>query len=69
VEQRTGEHRRGAGRLPSARPGVLRDLDPKACEPTAAVVVEIVWPGDESSARLGFYFARKVDELLIVDSL
>ncbi|CAN5867981.1 hypothetical protein BH23ACT8_BH23ACT8_04140 [soil metagenome] len=47
----------------------FRDLDPKAFEPTAAIVVEILSPGDESYAKRGFYFARKVEELLIVDPL
>lgn len=37
--------------------------------PTAAIVVEVVSPGDESYAKLGFYFARGVDEVLIVDPL
>jgi Uma2 family endonuclease len=35
--------------------------------PTAALVVEIVSPGDESREKLRFYAARGVDELLIVD--
>jgi Uma2 family endonuclease len=35
--------------------------------PTAALVVEIVSPGDETWAKLPFYGARGVDELLIVD--
>lgn len=35
--------------------------------PTAAVVVEIASPGDESRAKLGFYFARGVVEVLIVE--
>ncbi len=35
--------------------------------PTAAIVVEIVSPGDESYAKLGFYAARGVDEALLVD--
>jgi Uma2 family endonuclease len=34
---------------------------------TAALVVEIVSPGDESWQKLPFYAAHKVDELLIVD--
>jgi Uma2 family endonuclease len=34
---------------------------------TAAVVVEIVSPGDESWEKLSFYAAHDVDELLIVD--
>jgi len=35
--------------------------------PTAAVVVEILSPGDESWEKLPFYAAHQVDELLIVD--
>jgi Uma2 family endonuclease len=34
---------------------------------TAALVVEIVSPGDESWEKLSFYAAHHVDELLIVD--
>jgi Uma2 family endonuclease len=34
---------------------------------TAALVIEIVSPGDESWDKLGFYAAHRVDELLIVD--
>ncbi|MGI8903835.1 MAG: Uma2 family endonuclease [Solirubrobacteraceae bacterium] len=36
--------------------------------PTAALAVEIVSPGDESWAKLAFYAARGVEEILIVDS-
>ena len=35
--------------------------------PTAALVVEILSPGDETWAKLPFYAAHDVDELLIVD--
>lgn len=35
--------------------------------PSAAVVVEVVSPGDESYVKFGFYFARGIDEVLIVD--
>jgi Uma2 family endonuclease len=35
--------------------------------PTAALVVEIVSPGDASWEKLPFYAARHVDEVLIVD--
>ncbi len=34
---------------------------------TAAVAIEIVSPGDESWAKLPFYAAHHVDELLIID--
>jgi Uma2 family endonuclease len=35
--------------------------------PTAALVVEIVSPGDESWKKLPFYAAQGVDEVLLVD--
>ncbi len=35
--------------------------------PTAAVVIEIVCPGDESRDKLPFYAAHHVDEIVIVD--
>jgi Uma2 family endonuclease len=35
--------------------------------PTAALVVEIVSPGDETQEKLPFYAAHAVDEVLIVD--
>jgi Uma2 family endonuclease len=35
--------------------------------PTAALVLEILSPGDESWEKLPFYAAHKVDEILIVD--
>ena len=35
--------------------------------PTAALVVEVVSPGDETWEKLGFYAAHAVDEVLIVD--
>ena len=47
----------------------FRDRALELFNPTAAVVVEIVSPGDESYAKLGFYFARGVEEVLIVDPL
>jgi Uma2 family endonuclease len=47
-----GLHRPGAGEL---------------WHPTAALVVEIVSPGDESWEKLAFYAAHQVDEVLIVD--
>ncbi len=36
-------------------------------EPTAAIAVEVVSPGDETYQKFGFYFDRGVRELLIVD--
>jgi Uma2 family endonuclease len=47
-----GLHRPGAGEM---------------WHPTAAVVIEIVSPGDESWQKLPFYAAHRVDEVLIVD--
>ncbi len=35
--------------------------------PTAALVVEIISPGDETWEKLPFYAEHQVDELLIVD--
>ncbi len=35
--------------------------------PTAALVIEILSPGDESWDKLPFYAARRVDEILLVD--
>lgn len=35
--------------------------------PTAALVVEIISPGDETKEKLPFYAAHEVDEILIVD--
>ncbi len=35
--------------------------------PTAALVIEIVSPGDETWKKLPFYAAHHVDELLIID--
>ena len=35
--------------------------------PTAALVVEVVSPGDETYDKLQFYACHNVDEVLIVD--
>jgi Uma2 family endonuclease len=35
--------------------------------PTAALIVEILSPGDETWQKLPFYAAHHVDEILIVD--
>ena len=48
-----------AGLLPRSALGVY--------VPTAPLVVEIVSPGDETSEKVHFYSAHRVDELLIVD--
>lgn len=47
--------------------GLHRAIPRSVWHPTAALVVEIVSPGDESWQKLPFYAAHKVDELLIVD--
>lgn len=47
----------------------LRDVPTVTFVPTAAVLVEIVSPGDETYAKLDFYFARGVEELLVIDPL
>jgi Uma2 family endonuclease len=44
------------------RPGITGDW-----RSTAALVVEILSPGDETPAKLPFYAAHRVDELVIVD--
>lgn len=45
----------------------LRDREMAAFLSTAAIVVEVVSPGDESYAKADFYFARGVEEMLVVD--
>ena len=47
----------------------LRERAIEVWNPTAAIVVEIVSPGDESYAKLGFYHRLGVEEVLIVDPL
>ncbi len=47
--------------------GLLREAAPATWNPTAALVVEIVSPGDESWAKLPFYTDHGVDEVVIVD--
>jgi hypothetical protein len=47
--------------------GLHREQGWDICTPTAALVVEIVSPGDESWEKLPFYAAHDVDEALIVD--
>lgn len=45
----------------------LRSARTAMYNPTAAIVVEIVSPGDESRRKFDFYFQAGVEELLIVD--
>jgi Uma2 family endonuclease len=47
--------------------GVHRTIPLATWHPTAALVIEIVSPGDESWQKLPFYAAHRVDEVLIVD--
>jgi Uma2 family endonuclease len=47
--------------------GIHRDRPRGVWLPTAAIVVEIVSPGDESWEKLPFYARQLVDEILIVD--
>jgi Uma2 family endonuclease len=47
--------------------GLLRAVPTTTYLPTAAVVVEIVSPGDETWQKLDFYAAHSVDELLVAD--
>jgi Uma2 family endonuclease len=47
--------------------GLLRSAEDHLYYATAALVVEIVSPGDESWEKLLFYAAHQVDEVLIVD--
>ncbi|HTX30108.1 MAG TPA: Uma2 family endonuclease [Solirubrobacteraceae bacterium] len=52
-------------RLPDR--GLLRDWTDQVWYATAALVVEIVSPGDESYRKLDFYAPQGVDEVLIID--
>jgi Uma2 family endonuclease len=52
-------------RLPDC--GLHAPGEPQLFYPTAKLVVEVVSPEDETWAKLGFYAAHAVDELLIVD--
>ena len=45
----------------------LRADDGQLWNPTAAIVVEIVSPGDESRRKLDFYGRAGIEELLVVD--
>ena len=47
--------------------GFHRDESDSTYLPTAAVVVEIVSPGDESWEKLSFYAAHGVDEVVVAD--
>jgi Uma2 family endonuclease len=47
--------------------GLFRPSPDEVYCPTAALVVEILSPGDETWDKLPFYAAHEVDELLVVD--
>ena len=47
--------------------GLHRSVPDSAWASTAAMVVEILSPDDESYEKFGFYAAHEVDELLVVD--
>lgn len=49
--------------------GIHRHEPTTVYVPTAAMVIEVLSPADETWAKLGFYAARGVDELLVVDTL
>ena len=46
---------------------LLRGAKDLTWNPTAAIVVEVVSPGDESRRKLDYYFRCGVEELLIVE--
>ena len=74
-ERADGARLRGSGPCNIGQPddyrvpdrAYFRDPAPALYNPTAAVVVEIVSPGDESRAKLGFYHRCGVEEVLVVD--
>ena len=49
--------------------GWLRDEPNSTYLPTAAIVVEILSPDDETFEKLPFYAAHEVDEVIIVDPM
>jgi Uma2 family endonuclease len=65
----------GSGPLNIGRPddyrvpdrAYLRTASVDMYQPTAAIIVEIVSPGDETRRKFGFYYDAGVEELLIVD--
>jgi Uma2 family endonuclease len=75
LARRAGLHPLIAGELNLGEPqnfrvpdgALLRRREDALWNPTAALAVEIVSPGDETWEKLPFYAARHVDELLIID--
>ena len=49
--------------------GYVRSLPPDTFVPTAALVVEVVSPDDETFAKFAFYARHDVDELLTAEPL
>ena len=47
--------------------GIHREVPRGAWFATAAIVIEIVSPGDESWEKLPYYARRRIDEVLVVD--
>jgi len=47
--------------------GLFRERSTAVWNPTAALVLEILSPGDEAWEKLPFYAAHDVDEVLIID--
>src|ERR1700723_2831451 len=47
--------------------GLHRGVPRGVCQRTAALVIEIVSPGDETWNKLSFYAAHDVEEILILD--
>ena len=46
---------------------VLRDRTDQVWVPTAAMVVEVRSPGDETYEKFHFYYTRGVEEILVAD--
>jgi Uma2 family endonuclease len=62
-----GLGREGKGNFRVADGGLHRTLPRGVYQSTAALVIEVVSPGDESWVKLPFYAAHEVDEVLILD--
>jgi Uma2 family endonuclease len=55
----------GDYRIPDG--GLLRERTNRVYAPTAALVVEIISPGDDTPKKVPFYAKRGVEELVVVD--
>jgi Uma2 family endonuclease len=60
-----GREGKGNFRVPDG--GLHRTLPRGVYQSTAALVIEVLSPGDESWEKLPFYAAHEVDEVLIID--